>query len=266
MNCDKYLDLISARLDGQLTVQEETDLTAHLQTCPSCRAIARDMEGLHSALSSVGEVDTPAELSHAVLSKIRAEKRPNRRHTLHQLSALAACLVLCVTAWYVALPNLETESSVSHILADTWNVASTEQTAPSAARYVTEDSKFKSLPLSLDAYSLSRSALSSAPTAHLLDSASGLTRFLTQFPADDLSLAESTYDEDFFLTNRLLAVIVQESSSSITHTVCELTEDSITILRDTSVPGDNDQPCWLILIPTQLAGPERALSVKFENQ
>lgn len=262
MNCDKYLDLISARLDGQLTVQEEADLTAHLQTCPTCRAIAKDMEGLHSALAAVGEVDAPAELSQTVLSKIRAEKRSSRR-TVRQLSALAACLVLCVTAWYVALPNLDSEPQM---LAEPWNTNSAGQTVPSAARHVVEDSKFKSLPLSLDAYSLSRSALSTAPTARLLDSASGLTRFLAQFPTDDLSLAESTYDEDFFLTNRLLAVVVQESSSSITHTVCELTESSITILRDTSVPGDNDQPCWLILIPTQLAGPERALTVEFMDQ
>ena len=79
-------------------------------------------------------------------------------------------------------------------------------------------------------------------------------------------MAENTYDESFFLTNRLLAVVVQESSSSITHTVSELTEDSLTILRDTSVPGDNDHPRWLMLIPTQLAGPERTLTVELIDQ
>ncbi len=263
MSCDKYLDLISARLDGQLTVQEESDLTAHLQTCPACRAIAKDMEDLHSALACVGEVDAPAALSQSVLSKIRSEKRPARRHTLRQLSALAACLVLCVTAWYVSLPDL---NSAPQVLSDAWNTASAGQTVPSAARYVAEDPKFKSLPFSIDVYSLSQTDLSTTPSAHLLASADGLARFLAQFPADDLSLVKNTYDEAFFLTNRLLAVVVQETSSSITHTICELTQDSVTILRDTSAPGDNDQPRWLMLIPTQLTGPERALSVEFVNQ
>ena len=74
MSCDKYLDMISARLDGELTPAEEAELTAHLQTCPACRASAAELEGLHSALTDLGEVDAPAELSLSVLSKIKAER------------------------------------------------------------------------------------------------------------------------------------------------------------------------------------------------
>lgn len=265
MNCELYLDLISARLDGELTAQEEADLTAHLQTCPACRAIAQDMKGLHSALAAVGEVDVPAELSQTVLSKIKADKRSDRRRTVRQLSALAACLVLCVTAWYVGLPRLNSDPQALSNARDTATAEADGQAVPNIARYVAEDSKFKSLPFSIDAYSLSQTDLS-IPSARLLDSADGLTRFLAQFPADDLSLAENTYDESFFLTSRLLAVVIQEPSSSITHTISALTADQVTILRDTSVMGDSDQPRWLLLVPTQLDGPERTLAVEFMDQ
>jgi len=105
MNCELYLDLISARLDGELTAQEEAELTAHLQECPVCRAIADEMKGMHSALAGLGEVDVPPELSRSVMASIKAERTRSRRRFVRQLTGLAACLVLCVTAWYVALPN-----------------------------------------------------------------------------------------------------------------------------------------------------------------
>ena len=145
-------------------------------------------------------------------------------------------------------------------------VALADQAAPSAARFAAEDSKFKVLPLSIDAHSLSRAVMDFVPPARLLDSAEGLERFLAQFPDDDLSEAVNTYDDIFFLTRRLLAVVVQEPSSSITHAVAELTEDHVTILQDTSVPGDTVLSRWLLLIPTELSGPERDLAVTFLEQ
>ena len=93
MNCDKFLDLISARLDGELTAQEEASLTAHLQECPVCRAIADDMKTLHSACSSLEEVDAPAELSQTVMRKIKAERSTARHRVIRRISGLAACLV-----------------------------------------------------------------------------------------------------------------------------------------------------------------------------
>lgn len=281
MNCDKYLDLISARLDGELTARENADLTAHLQACPACRAIASDMEGLHSVLFSVGEVDAPKELSETVLTKIKLEKRPNRR-PLRQLATIAACLVLCVGVLRVADAahselTRSSDSPADNVfsfvarsetaLADQAAPAEAAgQTAPTPARFVADDAKFKSLPFSIDAYPLSQTAISVVPSAHLLDSVDGLARFLARFPNDDLSLAKTTYDEDFFLANRLLAVVLQEPSSSITHTISELTADHVAILRDVSVIGDSDHPRWLLLVPTQLDGPERTLTIELIDQ
>ena len=36
--CERYTDLISARLDGELTGEEERELEAHLACCPACRS------------------------------------------------------------------------------------------------------------------------------------------------------------------------------------------------------------------------------------
>ena len=264
MNCEHYLDLISARLDGELSAGEQAELDSHLQECPACRAIAKELEGLHSALADLGKASAPTELSRRVMSKINAEQQTKSRRIFRSLLSLAACLALCVTAWYSSLPD---PSSDPQLLSDAWDAAEADaQNIPGAARFVAEDPKFKALPLSIDAYSLSQAATDFVPPARLLDSADGLERFLARFPEDDLSQVTNTYDEIFFFTRRLLAVEVQEPSSSITHAVSELTEDHITILQDTSVPGDAVLSRWLLLIPTELAGPERDLAVTFLEQ
>ena len=263
MACEKYLDLISARMDGELTQREQAELDAHLQTCPACRAIAGELEGLHSALTDLGEVPAPVELSRSVLSKIKAERQQSRRRVVRRLASLAACLVLCVTAWYISLPDL---SSDPQPLPSARDAAEADgQNLPGTARFAAEEPKFKALPLSIDAYSLSRTAMDFVPPARLLDSAEGLERFLAQFP-DDLSEAANTYDDVFFLTRRLLAVEVLEPSSTITHAVAELTEDRVTILKDSSVPGDAVLTRWLLLSPTEQDGPERDLAVTFLEQ
>lgn len=277
MSCEKYLDLISARLDGELTAQEQAELDAHLQTCPACRAIAKELEGMHSALTELSEVPAPAELSQTVLSKIKAERNANRRRVFRTVASLAACLVLCVgvvritDATYSDLPRSSGATKADGFsylarsesaLADQAAPAEAEAAAaPKAACYAADDAKFKALPLSIAAYPLTQTVIDRLPTAQLLDSAEGLIRFLTQFPKDDLSEATATYDEIFFLQNRLLAVVLQEPSSTITHAVSRLTEDSVTILRDTTVIGEADHPRWLLFIPTQLEGPERSMQV-----
>ena len=277
MSCEKYLDLISARLDGELTAQEQAELDAHLKTCPACRAIADELTGMHAALTELGEVPAPAALSAGVLSKINAQRQADRRRFIRRLTTLAACLVLCVGVVRItdaSYSDLTRSSGATKAdgfsylarsestLADQAAPAEAEaQAAPKAACYAADDAKFKALPLSIDAYPLTQTVIDRLPTAQLLDSADGLSRFLTQFPNDDLSLPKHSYDQVFFLTNRLLAVVLQEPSSSITHAVSELTEDSVTLLRDTTVTGEQDHPRWLLLIPTQLDGPERAMQV-----
>lgn len=247
MSCKPYLDLISARLDGALTPEQAEQLNAHIQGCPACRAIAKDLECMHSALSGC-QVPAPAQLSEQVMTQIRAEKR-SRRRFVRQLTGLAACLVLCVTAWYVGLADLTADPQR---LSDPWRAAPVSLTgAPRAT--VSPCEKWR----------LSSFDAPAAPSAHLLASVDSLSAFLTRFPDTDLSAVSAAYGEDFFLSNRLLAVVMQEPSSSITHTLFELTADRVTVLRHVPEAGDSDMAPWLLIAPTQLDGPERILAVEF---
>lgn len=248
MNCERYLDLISARLDGELTEQEEAALIAHLQECPACRAIAQDMEHLHNTLSGLGEVGAPAELSQTVMSKINAERATARRRIVRRISGLAACLLLCVGVLRIA------DATYSE-----HNRHTADPNLPSVARHMAPQ------PVALnrlDAYALPAPTTTVDPFAHLLNSADGLARFLAQFSQADLSAVKDTYNADFFRANRLLAVVVQESSSSITHRVTELTEDRVVILRDVPQSGDCDMALWLILSEVAGPGPEQSLTVE----
>lgn len=253
MNCDKYLDLISARLDGELTAQEEADLTAHLQSCPACRAIAEDMKGLHSALTDLCEADAPPELSQTVMAKIKVERRQSRRRVLRQLSGLAACLLLCVGVLRVADA---TYSEHNHQTVD--------PNLPSVARHMEPQ------PVALtrlDAYSLPvPSDTTVEPFARLLDSVDALNRLLARLPQTDFSAVTNTYDEDFFRTNCLVAMVLQEPSTSITHRVTELTENRVVVLRDVPETGDCAIALWLVLGPTDLVGPERPLTLEITNE
>lgn len=248
MNCEQYLELISARLDGELTAQEEAALTAHLQECPACRAIANDLQTLHSALTQSGEVDAPPALSQTVMQKIKTERLAARRRFVRRISGLAACLALCVGAWHLTRP--ETPAADPHL--------------PGVVRHMDPQ------PLALnrlDAYSLPDPAGATVePVAHLLDSVDALNRFLARLPQTDFSAVTNTYDEEFFRTNRLVAMVVQEPSTSITHRVMELTEDRVVVLRDVPEVGDCAMALWLLLGPTDLAGPERPLVLEFIHE
>lgn len=251
MNCEACLELISARLDGELTAEESVALTTHLQQCPACRAIVRDMEGLHSALSGLDQVDAPAELSLNVISKIKTERSAAHRRFVRRISSLAACLLLCVGVLRVV------DATYSE-----HNRHTADPNVPSVARHIGPQ------PVALnqlDAYSLPVQTAAVSPFAYLLDSVQALNRFLGRLPETDLSMVTDIYKADFFRTNRLLAVVVQEPSSSITHRVTELTEDRVVILRDIPEAGDCDMALWLILAEVEGAGPETPLNVELRT-
>lgn len=56
--CEDVLVLISAALDGELSVEESQELQAHLDACPTCSALYRELSGLHQAARELAE-ETP---------------------------------------------------------------------------------------------------------------------------------------------------------------------------------------------------------------
>ena len=101
MNCDSYLELLSARLDGELTEAEERELEAHLESCPACRAAGAQLAALRTAFAGLEDIPAPQDFTQDVMDRIR-ESEPNktvplfRRPRFKVLAGLAACAVLAV--------------------------------------------------------------------------------------------------------------------------------------------------------------------------
>lgn len=138
MNCDGYDILLSARLDGELTHQEEADLEAHLAQCPRCRRQTLALEELHrQTLALTDEVpgrlkswladqdwaalpqdapaqgaDAPEEASPSPdlpvpLAPLQADppRKNPRRRLPWLLCGAAAVLLLAVGLCQILLPN-----------------------------------------------------------------------------------------------------------------------------------------------------------------
>lgn len=101
VNCGKYLELLSARLDGVLTEAEERELEAHLESCPACRAAGAQLAALPPAFAELEDILAPEGFTRDVMDRIR-ESEPGktvplfRRPQFKVLAGLAACAVLAV--------------------------------------------------------------------------------------------------------------------------------------------------------------------------
>lgn len=101
MNCDRYLELLSARLDGALTEAGARELEAHLVSCPECRAAEGQLAALRSAFAELEDIPAPQDFTQDVMDRIR-ESEPNktvplfRRPLFRAMTGLAACAALAV--------------------------------------------------------------------------------------------------------------------------------------------------------------------------
>ena len=111
MDCDRYLELLSARLDGALTEEEERELEEHLAACPDCRAVGAQLSALQGAFPELEEDTTaPEGFARGVMERIRAEEPKKviplfKRPQVRALAGLAACLVLVVGLYGASRPR-----------------------------------------------------------------------------------------------------------------------------------------------------------------
>lgn len=77
MDCRETSLLITLRLDGAISKDEEAALAAHLAECKACSREMALQERLSGALREIGrdEVQAPAELCSFVMSRLQAERR-----------------------------------------------------------------------------------------------------------------------------------------------------------------------------------------------
>ena len=125
--CEYYQQLISQRLDGELTAAQEHELAEHLSRCADCRAVDAAFRALSEGCADSAE-DVPADLCENVMGEIRREniRKTNKRgskRTWRSLLATAACFALICAAAATALPMLarSNASTASMQASDTAN-------------------------------------------------------------------------------------------------------------------------------------------------
>jgi len=102
--CEKYQELISGMLDGELTEAEYTAVQAHIALCDRCRAMYEAFMELDAVLAEAEEV--PAALHENIMTGVKsaavAKKRSGKIYYFRRAAAAAACLVLVVGAAFAA--------------------------------------------------------------------------------------------------------------------------------------------------------------------
>lgn len=108
-DCEKAAELLSARLDGPLSREEEKKLEAHLAQCPPCRVLAGDLAQLHEILPQMTQ-PLPQGLHQTILDRVRVEQggaAPERTRRAgsarRRWAALAAVLALVALGTWGAL-------------------------------------------------------------------------------------------------------------------------------------------------------------------
>lgn len=101
--CDEILDMISLRVDGELTKEAQATLAEHLDTCPACRALAEDLARLHTEMPALNETP-PAFLMENVMARIKGARAvtipfPGKKQApqWRAWGGVAAALVLVAT-------------------------------------------------------------------------------------------------------------------------------------------------------------------------
>ena len=361
MACQRYYELISARLDGELSQEEERELENHLALCPGCRALAEQLSGLHEDFSALEEARAPEVFVLGVMDRIRGEEQKKkviplfRRPQFKAVAGLAACLALCAGLYGAGQLNLagqsaapevagsalpqeelqtavvqpqmedpaadeeqtasvqpqqygyaeasvenEAESEVQseitpRVYGNGWMLESGGQTEQAeqkqpqgesqlqsntesaggvgnslqsepepAAGDETDQSEGSELGAGVGTVSVVSSASTfsneqylsvtygatpQAPSAVILGSAQSLADYLAAFPQDDLSAAAEPYDESYFESGRLLAVVAETGSGSNRFELAEdgLTREQVTLTEICPQEGTDDMAAWLIL-------------------
>jgi len=117
-NCEKYRELISAGIDGELTLNEQAELDRHLESCAECRRL-HDLFSAVYAEPDRFDREPPAELTASVMETIDGKKsaRAPVKHAARRWIAAGIAVAACVAVFFVAKPFFMAGKSAS--VADT---------------------------------------------------------------------------------------------------------------------------------------------------
>lgn len=163
MTCQDISELLSASLDGELTVDEQARLDEHLNTCPACRALYEELAGLHAA---DWEVEAPPELTQRILNHLPAQHSGKVIYWKRWGAMAAAIALVALAAWRLPLrppadPDITADTS------DTTGAVSMDQSTDMTEANLPEDADEVPMPASATGGSLP--ATESALPAPLMD-------------------------------------------------------------------------------------------------
>lgn len=113
-DCEKYIAMISAQADSELSPEEEAELRRHLEKCPSCRKVRDAFAAISGALEEE-LVPAPENLASSVMDKINGKKKARhiRLHTWSRYVAVAACAALIFFSASRSMPFTEIDHTIS---------------------------------------------------------------------------------------------------------------------------------------------------------
>lgn len=98
---EKIYELISEKLDGVISADDDMLLADHLADCPKCRETFDILSGVREALDI--ETDAPDTLLPSVMEAVRAEKR-RRKNRVRRFSEAAGILAAAAVLAFVIIP------------------------------------------------------------------------------------------------------------------------------------------------------------------
>lgn len=108
-NCDYYMELISAAIDGELTADEERVLNEHLESCEKCRKIKEEYEFISSVTAeNAVMVEPPETLLEGVMGHVRQSGKYKKRHYGRYLGLAASLAVVIMGTFMFNSTNAKT--------------------------------------------------------------------------------------------------------------------------------------------------------------
>ena len=99
MECEKYAELISRSIDGDLSSAEEEELNRHLESCADCRSLLKDLKDIRGFGFELSE--PPDGLKEKIMAKIKHEKARTRFKPRTYAALAAAVAVIFIAAYGV---------------------------------------------------------------------------------------------------------------------------------------------------------------------
>ena len=100
MECEKYRELISLYIDGELNESEEKELLEHIKNCPLCEKELKELTAISEMLKSAEEEELPENFHNEVMAKIRTRqaKPAKKKRSWAKYTGIAAsiCALLIV--------------------------------------------------------------------------------------------------------------------------------------------------------------------------